>query len=817
MLEIAPFTNDCTAVVCAERSLTYRELNERANKVAARLKLLGVGADAIVGISMDRCLEMVVALVGVLRAGGAYLPLDPSYPEERLRFMCEDAQPVVVVSREFVAEAMADASAVALGSESNPDDLAYVIYTSGSTGKPKGVTVTREALANLIHVVTPTIGLTAADVVLATTTISFDISAFEIFAPLTVGARLVVARQAEAMSGEALSELMKSSDVTVMQATPSGWRILLESGWQGHPGLKMLTAGEALDLGLARQLLERGESLWNLYGPTEATIYATGKEITRDETAINIGKPLQNYSAWVLDDERKPVLSGVTGELYLGGVGLARGYLNRPELTAEKFVASETGERLYRTGDLARALNNGEIELLGRVDNQIKLRGYRIELGEVEAALQENAAVKQAVVKVEDAGQDDQRLVAYVLANNGIGVDESGLRKYLFCKLPSYMVPARYVEVDKFELTPSGKVDRGALHLPTEWRIDNLDATNDNLEDMVLQCWRSVLQFPNLDGATNFFAAGGHSLLAARVTCEIGTKLNREIPMSWILEAPTARGFAQLVEGHPDLGLRCVVNMQPEGTEAPIYFVHPLVGEVLVYRALAACFAPNRPVFGIQTPADYLSRKHPYSITQLASEYLQEVLRQQRKGPIHLAGYSTGAPIAFEMARQLRESGHEVGLLGFIDGWLDTDVKKHIAKTPRYFWKVFARMIYKIIFRFRDEFSDGIGMFVRRRIGYARFLMRLKTLEKCPAAEITMEQALRLSEKAYRPEPYAGKVLMLRFRDEGSHIGPNPLLGWDGFVLGGIEIVDMPGGHTTGMDARNAPLMAAELEARMKV
>ncbi len=421
---------DDIAVTFLEKSVSYGSLCTTTHELATRLQNLGVKPGTIVGVCMDRCVEMVAALLAIFKTGAAYLPLDPAFPADRIEFMQQDARPLVVVTQSHLREKFsfaaphvlcvdADMPALEVSSvrkfsppwDSSLDDIAYVLYTSGSTGKPKGVQISHRALTNLLIAVSNDIALTRSDVVLATTTISFDISTFEIFAPLIAGAHLVVAPRSVTIDGKLLAKAIREDAVTVLQATPAGWQVLLESGWEGQAGLKMLTAGEPLTRILAQRLLERGGELWNLYGPTETTVYATGIRIHKD-TKITVGRPLANCTAYVLDEHRQRLPIGAVGELFLGGVCVGAGYLNRPELTAEKFLSdpfsSEPGARLYRTGDLARVLPTGEIDLLGRADNQIKLRGYRIELEEIEAVLDSHPSISKSVAKVVSVGDGDQ-------------------------------------------------------------------------------------------------------------------------------------------------------------------------------------------------------------------------------------------------------------------------------------------------------------------------------------------------------------------------------------------------------------------------
>jgi amino acid adenylation domain-containing protein len=827
---------DDTAVTFLEKSVSYSSLCTTTHVLATRLQNLGVQPGTLVGVCMDRCMEMVAALLATFKTGAAYLPLDPAFPPDRIEFMQQDARPLVVVTQSHLREKFSftgthvlcideDMPAFEFSNlrtfspprDSSLDDVAYVLYTSGSTGKPKGVQITHRALTNMLFAVSKDVALTSSDVVLATTTISFDISTLEIFAPLIAGAHLVVAPRSVAIDGKLLARAIREQDVTVLQATPAGWQILLEAGWEGQAGLKMLTGGEPLTWILAQRLLERGAGLWNLYGPTEATVYATGKRIHKD-TKITVGHPLANCTAYVLDEHQQRLPMGSIGELFLGGICVGAGYLNRPELTSEKFLAdpfsSEPGARLYRTGDLARVLPTGEIDLLGRADNQVKLRGYRIELEEVEAVLDSHASISKSIAKVVNVGDDDQCLVAYVVPRDKNGVDEADLREHALRSLPWYMVPSSFAVVETFLLTPNGKVDRKALpafQFPKPLEVERgAEVEEDCLELTVLHSWRTILNKPDIGLDHDFFQAGGHSLLAMRMLTEMNKKLSVRIPISHLVEAPTARKFAELLTQTKDVPGRYLVSMQLEGSLPPVYLIHHLLGDVLIYRPVASQFAPDRPVFGIQPPADLMDRPQPYSLQALAFDYVGEILKRQTAGPIHLAGFSSGSLIAFEMARQFENLGIEVGMLALIDGEIHAEGPR--MPTAVKYAKLLARKLCKIAFKLEDELADGPKQFFMKRFRHLVLHSRVRALENSASnGQITMEQALLLAERAYKAEPYSGSALLIRFHDEAWEYGPDPLMGWSGLVKGGIDIVDLEGGHITGMSPVGAPTMVAGL------
>jgi surfactin family lipopeptide synthetase A len=826
------------AVTFAGRDLSYGALRTDVLALAARLQNLGVRPGTLVGICMDRCAEMVTALMATFKAGAAYLPLDPGFPPDRIAFMQEDARPLVVITQSHLVEKLPFTAAHVLCLDANPrgaesngprefsqpvgasiDGIAYVLYTSGSTGKPKGVQITHRSLTNMLLAIAGDIALTSADVVLATTTISFDISTFELFAPLITGSRLVVAPRAVAMDGKLLADAVKKESVTVLQATPAGWGVLLESGWSGAPGLKMLTAGEPLTRTLAGRLLERGAGLWNLYGPTETTVYSSGKRIFPG-TKITVGPPLPNCTAYVLDENQQRLPVGAIGELYIGGVCVGAGYLNRPELNAEKFrldpFSDAPGARLYRSGDLARLLPNGEIDVLGRADNQIKLRGYRIELEEVEAVLDSHPSIRKAVAKVVTLEGHDPALVAYVVLNDPGNSQQEEWRQHALRSLPWYMVPTFFQEVDSFLLTPNGKVDRKVLPAFTLPKVAPETAERQNgLEQVVLGYWRKYLQRPDIGLDHDFFLSGGHSLPAVRMLTAIETELKLKVSISHLLEAPTARKFSRLLIETKDSGARCIIAMQPEGSRPPIYLIHHMLGDLFIYHAMARLMAPDRPAYGIQPLDDLALTCQNCSIKNLATTYVKEIANRHTTGPIHLAGFSTGSTIAFEMARQFKELGFHVGLLALIDGVIDMEPPPMSPLRKR--WRMARWKLRKISLKFNDEIAEGPRQFVMKRLRHLWLHHRLESLEKSATPnEATAEQTLFLAERAYKPEPFPGAALLVRFRDEAWDYGPDPLMGWSSLIQGGIEVVDLEGGHMSGMRPEGAPAMVAMLKLAME-
>jgi amino acid adenylation domain-containing protein len=691
--EQAARTPEAVAVVCDDRQLTYRELNTRANQLAHHLVGLGVGPETLVGICLDRSAGLVIGLLAILKAGGAYLPLDPSFPEDRLRYMLEDSRAPVVLTEprlqsrlgtfggKFVFvdqdhEAPLEPSAPFRPEPGSADDLMYVIYTSGSTGRPKGVQIEHRAMMNFLSSMQQTPGISADDVVLAMTTLSFDIAGLEIFLPLVSGARLVLIDRETARNGQLLANVLERHGVTLLQGTPATYRLLLQSGWQGNDQLKILVGGEALDRELAAELGRDANSLWNMYGPTETTIWSTVWNVKPD-TPVTIGRPIANTQAYILDGERHPVPAGVAGELYLGGEGLARGYLNQPALTAERFIPNPfagdaDGSRLYRTGDLCRYLPDGNIEYLGRLDQQVKIRGFRIELGEIEATLARMPGWRQCAVIAREDVPGDRRLVAYGVPDDPSAPPLIGnVRDFLARTLPDYMLPAALVVLDALPVSPNGKVDRRALPAPggdrprmQQTAIPPRTAT----EAALAEIWREVLTLDQVGIDDNFFELGGHSLLAVRLFSRIESALGRKLPLHALFQGGTIANLATLIEQDSDTKNACtIVPIQPEGARLPLFVMPSGTGSLLLWQRFVPYLEVDQPVFGVTLPATASGAPLFSDFETLAATCVERLIAFRPEGPFQITGFSIGAVLAYEVARQLAERGREVCSLVIID------------------------------------------------------------------------------------------------------------------------------------------------------
>lgn len=579
--EQAERTPDAIAVVFEEEHLSFTMLSQKANQLARYLQRQGIGPEVLVGLCIERNAEMIVTLLAVMKAGGAYVPLDHHYPVDRLEFMINDARlpvlltteqmfpqnltsPVAVIYLEREQEKILQESKCKVDQTARADDLVYVLYTSGSTGRPKGVQITHRALTNCLASMQIAPGMDSEDILLAVTTLSFDIAELELYLPLLVGGQVRLLKREASGDGKKLLEAL-GQGVTVMQATPTSWQVVLDAGWQTGGDLKVFCAGEALSEALGEKLLKRSASTWNMYGPTETTIFSLIKRLEGENQPITVGRPIGNTTTYVLDEELRLLPARVTGDIYIGGAGLARGYVHEPALTACSFVpdpfSKNAGERLYKTGDLGTWRNDGTLQFLGRRDHQVKLRGHRIELGEIEALLNHHPGVKQAVVMMRKDEPAEPRLIAYAVALEGQAVEANELRAYLEKKLPGYMVPNWIVLIKEFPLTPNGKVDRKRLPAPESMQssgpaVNYVVAPRNTVEQILCDIWADILKRDRVGITDNFFELGGHSLLAVQITFRIQHALHVDLPLRMFFEAGTPSAMAERITS--------LLGMQPK-------------------------------------------------------------------------------------------------------------------------------------------------------------------------------------------------------------------------------------------------------------
>ncbi|WP_404977976.1 non-ribosomal peptide synthetase DhbF [Bacillus subtilis] len=634
----AVLTPERIALMCDDIQVNYRKLNEEANRLARLLIEKGIGPEQFVALALPRSPEMVVSMLGVLKTGAAYLPLDPEFPADRISYMLEDAKPSCIITTEEIAASLPDNLAVpelvldqAVTQEiikryspENPDvsvsldHPAYIIYTSGSTGRPKGVVVTQKSLNNFLLSMKEAFSLGEEDRLLAVTTVAFDISALELYLPLISGARIVIARKETIREPQALAQMIENFDINIMQATPTLWHALVTSEPEKLRGLRVLVGGEALPSGLLQALQDLHCSVTNLYGPTETTIWSAAAFLEEGLQGVPpIGKPIWNTQVYVLDNGLQPVPPGVVGELYIAGTGLARGYFHRPDLTAERFVADPygpPGTRMYRTGDQARWRADGSLDYIGRADHQIKIRGFRIELGEIDAVLANHPHIEQAAVVVREDQPGDKRLAAYVVADTAI--DTAELRRYMGASLPDYMVPAAFVEMDELPLTPNGKLDRKALPAPDFSTSVSDRAPRTPQEEILCDLFAEVLGLARVGIDDSFFELGGHSLLAARLMSRIREVMGAELGIAKLFDEPTVAGLA----AHLDLAQSARPALQraerPEKiplsfAQRRLWFLHCLEGPSPTYNIPIAVRLSGELDQGLLKAALYdLVRRH---------------------------------------------------------------------------------------------------------------------------------------------------------------------------------------------------------------
>ncbi|MFK3781756.1 amino acid adenylation domain-containing protein, partial [Agrobacterium sp. NPDC089420] len=679
---------DAVAVVCDGRELTYAELDAASDSWARLLCRRGVVPGNIVAVVVPRSEQMLVALLAVLKAGGSYLPCDPSDPPGRIGLILADAAPSLIITTSEIADKLPidgvrtvfldqpeDHPAHSLIVPPAADDTAYIIFTSGSTGRPKGVEISHRALTNFLFAMQDLLKMTPRDRLLAVTTIAFDIAGLELYLPLLAGACTIIAPRETVRDPDALARLIRRSRITVMQATPSLWRALLHDHGKELYGLRSLVGGEALPADLAQAMAELGHPVLNVYGPTETTIWSTAMPLEgRDIAAPPIGRPIWNTRLYVLDRRGNPLPPGFAGELYIGGMGVAKGYLNRPELTQERFLPdpfAADDSRMYRTGDMACWRVDGVMEYLGRNDHQIKIRGFRVEPGEIEAALAAHPGVRQAVVILrEDQGQG-KRLVAYVVATPGHTVDDHELSATLACSLPSQMIPSRYVVLEAIPLNGNGKIDRNALPVP-KWQAHHEGvAPRTETEKAIAQIWCESLGVDAVGIHDSFFDLGGDSLDAVGMIATVRSRLNVAIPLEAIFESPTIAELSNLLGASASQNefFAPVMAIRKSGSSAPLFCIHPILGIGWAFRALTGHIAQDMPIYALQ--ADSLSASAGLfdTIEEMALAYVNRMRRIQPNGPYHILGWSFGGLVAHEMARLLLEQGETVAFLGLLDSY----------------------------------------------------------------------------------------------------------------------------------------------------
>jgi amino acid adenylation domain-containing protein len=838
---------DHLATVSEGRQYTYRELEQRSDALAQELVAAGAGPNRAVAVCMERSVDLPMALLAVLKSGSYYVPLDPHNPSQRLRGILEECAPVALLSDTRVAPSLVDAfeanslplicvdeprsanlTAVAPPAAIDPATLAYTIYTSGTTGKPKGVRITHSALLNLICAMSQSPGIRESDRTLAVAPISFDIATMDMFLPICSGGTLVLASRQDAVDPYRLAHLISEHDITCMQATPATWRMLIMSEWSGKRGLKMITGGEAIPRELANDLMRVGGELWNCYGPTETTIYSGVIRLKPEAGIVPVGGPMANTSFYVMDQSGFPLPPGVPGELYIGGDGVSPGYVARPELTADRFISdrfgSQPGQTLFRTGDLVRIVNGNELEFFGRLDHQVKLRGFRIELGEIESVLRSHPLIKDAVVVLREDVPGEPRLVAYVIAP-GPQVGAADLRAHAAQSLPEYMLPSTIVTLDRYPLSASGKINRRALPapetLPGQVAPDHPEATaaESETETKLLAIFREVLRNDTIGVTDSFFRYGGYSLLTVRLFSRIDRELKVRLPISLLFDAPTVRELARVIEQGNSPSV--IVPIRPQGKMAPIFIVQ----SYLLYNVMLEVVEADRPIYGVREMAD---ETEPLRVEHRARMFAREILNVYSEGPLYLAGWCAAGTLTVEIARQLREAGHTVGVVALFDAerpgyapprgagiWINRMWMKamfHLRRIVTIPWKEKLNYFYDAIVR---NWDWAVESFYTAHFQSMLWLKKRFGLSLSETAFNNVYASLS-ALRDFSVRPYPGKLTLYRAADVPGFQGMDQTLGWGSIATEGVDVEFVPGDHVSMFKKPHVASLAYRLQSELQ-
>ncbi|HEY9768034.1 MAG TPA: amino acid adenylation domain-containing protein [Coleofasciculaceae cyanobacterium] len=867
---------NAVAVVFEDRQLTYRELNNRANQLAHHLHSLGVGPEVLVGICVERSLDTVIGLMGILKAGGAYVPLDPAYPQDRIAYSIADSQIAVLLTNEQHLANLPQTQARVvclnrdwhiissnsvenLSNQTEPSNLAYVIYTSGTTGKPKGVLIEHHNVCRLFTATQSWYNFSCTDVWTMFHSYAFDFSVWEFWGALLYGGRLVIVPYLVSRSPDSFYQLLLDEKVTVLNQTPSAFSQLIQiderSNLNSRLNLRLVIfGGEALEIHSLKPWFERhGDrhaQLVNMYGITETTVHVTYRPLTMADTnqqSSVIGCPIRDLKIYLLDKYLQLVPIGTIGEMYVGGSGLARGYLNRPELTQERFISSpfDSSQKLYKTGDLARYSSDGEIEYLGRIDNQVKIRGFRIELGEIEAVLAQHPEILQSVVIVREDTPGDKRLVAYVVGKSGLNLTVENLRKVLKQKLPDYMIPASFVQLEKFPLTINGKVDRRALPVPQQLLQNSAEyiVPRNESEKRLVKIWQDVLGKDKISVTADFFDLGGHSLLAVSLLTQIETTFDTNISLGTFLSSPTIEGIANVLSQKSSTSSSLLFKIRATGSKPPLFLINAVGTGMLAYKLLTKYLDPEQPVYGVRAMGMDDDRVPHNRIGEMAEAYIKEIRAVQPEGPYFLAGLCTGGTVAFEMAQRLHSQGVEIAFLGLLDSTARPILTKTKSDLPaqevdrsppstiyeRYIKHNFLlrglnnlvgvvtnpRLKLQDKLAFTADMVEQLYQKIKDKLEVFTYKNNQKTkrlpysVRRSRVYEAGIDALLNHTPSVYQ----GGKVILFRAPDNPEHIFHDYQLGWNEFVANEIEVHEVLGDQTTMLFEPNIKILAAQINS----
>jgi amino acid adenylation domain-containing protein len=836
------------AVVCGERQLSYRELNQRANQVARYLRRLGVRSENLVAVCLERSLEMVIALLGVWKAGGAHLPLDPSYPQDRLSFMIGDAGVKVLLTDEKCKRLFSSPSPKAvdlhsdwpviarentgnLGTTAMPSNLAYVMYTSGSTGQPKGAMIQHDGLVNYLCWAIKAYQVEGKGSVPVHSSIAFDSTVASLYPPLLTGGQIELLPE-DIGAQNLLTALRRVKYRNKVVVAPAHLELLNQQlSPEEIAGMTkvLVIAGEALSAEKISKWREFAPAtrLFNEYGPTETTVGCCAYEVQPEDPRngpVPIGSPITNTQLYVLDPSLHPLPPGVSGELYIGGAGVGRGYLNKPELTRERFLgdpfSSRSGARIYKTGDLVRRRKDGTLEFLGRIDDQVKVRGYRIELGEIETTLAGHPGVQSCTVLAREDTPGNKQLVAYLVAREGESLDSEMLKKFLRQGLPEYMVPANFVFLDSLPLNKNGKIDRKALQIPTHnhtLATQGFAAPRTETEKKLAAIWMELLEVDFIGIHDNFFDLGGHSILAVRAMSQIQETFGAVPSMGTFISSATVAGLAKALEDRDKSGngLVYAVPVQHKGKEPPFFWI----GGGTRAKTLSDHLGPNQPFFGIGFEPQIVAQlKAPYRMEEIARNLVSVIREKQPYGPYRLGGFCLGAVVAYEVARQLITQKQEVGLLVLFEPMNPVQSSKLRLATA------LKRMIVRVGFRLRELRRLGIAelpTYARNRWkGLQGMLVDMvwniyarSGFQKLQFRSPDLERILFFAASSYKPDPLACPTAIFGCKDWPMLSAGDPYFGWRELLTGRSEIHEVPGDHVGIFRQPNIEILAEKLSA----
>lgn len=844
---------DKIAVKFKDKTLSYREFDKLTDNIASNIISLTKSGKSKVALYLSRSEHLILAITGVLKSGNCYIPLDPDYPEERIKYIIDIAKPDLIIT-DSDSDMGVNINNLTGNSSSftqpkiEPGDTAYIIFTSGSTGKPKGVEVSHKSLANLIQSINKTLSLNARVNLLNVTTYSFDISILEFFVPLCLGGTLSIASKEEIYDGKLLSEIIEKEDINLLQATQVTFKILNESGWQGKDNILLLCGGEAFPKRLAKELFGKCKSLYNVYGPTETTIWSSVKKVEESDLTesspeyISIGKPLHNTKFFVLDENNLLLPAGIPGQLAIGGDGIAKGYYNDSGLTAEKFktlsdIINESGkEKYFLTGDTVAFDYAGNFHFKERKDSQIKIRGFRIDLSEIEFALSKIIPGIDFAVKAFINPDGDNFIALYIAGQKDTDISGIKIKSELSKKLPVYMIPAYVTFLESMPLTPNNKIDKNKLPLPdlktVSYSPSDQNFPETEIQKGVAKIWNKILKKDFSGINEDFFETGGNSLLAVKLVSDIENIYRVRLPLSVMFESSTIEAISSIIEKEKSLNWKSLVPIKKSGSKQPLYIIHGAGLNLLLFNTLKSLMDKEQPIYGLQASGLDGKTEPLKTVEEMASHYISEIIEFDKSGVYSLAGVSFGGIIAYEIAKQLTESGYKVNFTGLFDA-VAYSSNRNFSKPKRLLKTVtlISKQVFFAIINFFEIPGEKKKEFIliklkgiARRFGHKQYYefekrvdigLNKKELNEIPAY---MKKLMETNYKAldnYIIKPAAVKVTLFKAKLRTFYIEDFKYYGWKKYAINGIDVIEVPGDHNTTFAPPNDKLFANILQKKL--